>query len=85
MSELNQVLFFKPVYQTIVWGGERMATLACRRASGPIGESWEISQQERGMSVVADGPLAGKTLAELCASDPEGLVGQATAVMSSPC
>ena len=33
----------------------------------PIGESWELSDREDAMSVVAEGPLAGHTLASLLA------------------
>jgi mannose-6-phosphate isomerase len=43
---------------------------------GPIGESWDLADHERGMSIVAAGPLAGRTLRELVASDREALVGR---------
>ena len=42
---------------------------------GPIGESWDLSDHTRGMSVVAQGPLAGRTLRELVAEAGPALVG----------
>jgi len=41
----------------------------------PIGESWEVCDRPEAPSVVAQGPLAGRTLGELMAVDPEGLWG----------
>ncbi|WP_303755200.1 type I phosphomannose isomerase catalytic subunit, partial [uncultured Alistipes sp.] len=40
-----------------------------------IGESWELSGVEGDVSVVAEGPDAGKTLTELLARDKERLLG----------
>lgn len=42
----------------------------------PIGESWELADVAGVSSVVANGPLAGKTIAELVRSFPERLLGQ---------
>jgi mannose-6-phosphate isomerase len=42
-----------------------------------VGESWEISTVEEHVSVVANGPLAGKTLRELIAAHAGNLVGDA--------
>jgi mannose-6-phosphate isomerase len=44
--------------------------------AGPIGESWDLSDHPRGMSVVAQGPLAGKTLRQLMETDAKSLVGE---------
>lgn len=68
-------LSFVPVYQTVVWGGRRMAQWRDDLPAGPIGESWDLSDHPRGMSVVADGPLAGRTLRELTAEHGAALVG----------
>ena len=68
-------LRFKPAYQTVVWGGRRMEAFRNDLPSGPIGESWDLADHARGMSVVADGPLAGTTLKELTRRFGATLVG----------
>jgi mannose-6-phosphate isomerase len=42
---------------------------------GPIGEAWELADHPRGMSVVAGGPFAGRTLRELVLGGGAALVG----------
>ena len=74
--ELGAPLIFRPVYQPLVWGGRRMDSLGRNLPEGPIGESWEVSDHARGMSVVAQGPRAGTTLRELVAREGQELVGQ---------
>ncbi len=75
MHPLALPLSFRPVYHTIVWGGRRMAAWRPDLPAGPIGESWDLSDHPRGMSVVADGALTGKTLRELTAEHGRALVG----------
>jgi mannose-6-phosphate isomerase len=43
---------------------------------GPIGEAWELADHERGMSVVAEGPFAGKRLRDLVYASGTALVGR---------
>src|SRR5688572_8556846 len=74
-AELRAPLLFRPVYQTLVWGGRRMERWRPGLPSGPIGESWDLADHAAGMSVVAQGPLAGTSLAELVAAAPAALVG----------
>lgn len=74
-SGLDRPLRFAPVYQTVVWGGRRLETWRKDLPDGPIGESWELSQQARGMSVVVDGPLAGQGLDVLMRAHGALLVG----------
>lgn len=74
---LTVPLRFKPVYQTVVWGGRRMEAFRGDLPSGPIGESWDLADHARGMSVVADGPLAGTTLRDLTRRFGAALVGPA--------
>ncbi len=73
---LDTPLQFTPVYHTLVWGGRAMATWRKDLPGGPIGESWDLADHSRGMSVVASGPLAGKTLRELTAAHGRELVGE---------
>lgn len=70
---------FHPIYKERVWGGRSLASLYGRSLpqAGPIGESWEISDRPGDVSVVAHGPLSGRTLQELLSDDPRGLLGAA--------
>jgi len=43
---------------------------------GPIGESWDLADHERGMSAVASGPLEGRTLRQLTEELGPALVGE---------
>jgi mannose-6-phosphate isomerase len=72
---LTAPLFFSPKYQVIVWGGRKMALYRDDLPEGPVGESWDLADQDRGMSVVRGGPLAGTTLRELTAARGKDLVG----------
>ncbi len=71
-------LKFLPVYKNRIWGGERLKTLLGRTLPGSrVGESWELSSREEGMSVVKNGDFAGKTLQELIMHHHEQLIGKA--------
>jgi mannose-6-phosphate isomerase len=75
MDELSLPLTFTPSYQSVVWGGRRMEQWRKDLPSGPIGESWDLADHTRGMSVVAEGALKGATLRELTARFGKALVG----------
>lgn len=67
---------FEPIYQDYVWGGDRIAHQFQRRVpKGPIAESWELSDREEAMSVVANGTYKGKTIRELLELMGEDLIG----------
>src|SRR5213082_692910 len=55
---------FHPILKERVWGGRKLASLYGKHlpADRPIGESWEISDRPGDVSVIANGPLAGKDL-----------------------
>src|SRR5512135_83249 len=74
--EVRAPLVFHPVYQSLVWGGRRMEGWGRSLPAGPIGEAWEIADHPRGMSIVAEGPLAGVTLRELVEGAGQDLVGE---------
>ena len=42
---------------------------------GPIGEAWEVADHPRGMSLVAEGDLAGASLHDLVEQAGSSLVG----------
>ena len=67
---------FEPILKTIVWGGEKIAPYkGIKTDQKHIGESWELSGVAGNESVVAEGPLAGKTIAELVKEYKGDLVG----------
>src|SRR5687768_8825104 len=74
-------LTFKPVFKERVWGGRNIEKLYAKPLPGsaPIGESWEVSDRPGDESVIANGPLAGKTLRTLMENHREALFGRATA------
>lgn len=71
-------LRFEPVFRRYLWGGRRLGTLLNK----PIGteadwaESWEVVDHGKDQSVVADGPLAGKSLHDLVTQHGAELFGR---------
>ncbi len=74
--KLDLPLSFIPVYHSVVWGGRAMERWRADLPPGPIGESWDLADHPRGMSVVADGPWAGATLRELTRDHGRDLIGE---------
>ena len=82
MSELYPFIF-TPHFKERVWGGRNLERLYGKPLppGQVIGESWEITDRPEGVSVIANGPLAGKTLhwlmeqhaAELLGADRAGM------------
>jgi mannose-6-phosphate isomerase len=75
-------IVFEPILKEKVWGGRSLADLG--KALPPratIGESWELADLpesiEGGRSVIANGPLAGKTLHEAIGAEGQQIVGAA--------
>ena len=59
-------LKFTPLYKYRIWGGEKLKTkLNKTYTEENIGESWDISDVSGDETVVAEGPLKGKTLRNL--------------------
>ena len=70
-------LKFEPIFKTLVWGGEKIAPYkGVETEQKHIGESWELSGVAGNESVVAEGPLKGKTIAELVKEYKGELVGE---------
>ncbi len=71
-------LRFEPIYQYRLWGGRRLADLlaAPLPGDGPIGEAWLLSDRDDHSSLVADGPLKGRTLGQLLKESPEQMSGE---------
>ncbi|HEY7889284.1 MAG TPA: type I phosphomannose isomerase catalytic subunit [Steroidobacteraceae bacterium] len=75
-------LRFEPIYQYRPWGGRRLANVLSTPLPGDderIGEAWLISDRDECLSRVADGPLAGQTIAELIRDSPQELLGASAA------
>jgi mannose-6-phosphate isomerase len=70
-------LTFHPILKERVWGGRNLERLYGKPLppDRPIGESWEITDRPEGVSIVANGPLAGQTLAELMQAHRQELLG----------
>jgi mannose-6-phosphate isomerase len=71
-------LRFEPIYQYRLWGGRRLAGVltAPLPGTGPIGEAWVLSDRDDHPSRVADGPLTGRTIAQLLQQFPEEAMGR---------
>jgi mannose-6-phosphate isomerase len=71
-------LRFEPIYQYRLWGGRRLAGLltAPLPGDGPIGEAWVLSDRNDHQSQVANGPLKGRTIAQLLEQFPEQAMGK---------
>jgi len=81
-------LIFEPIYKEKVWGGRTLEKLGRTLPGGPdtpIGESWELADLAQTSasgggggaehSVVANGPLAGKTLSQVIQTAGEKVLG----------
>lgn len=78
MSKLYP-LKFKTIFKDKIWGGQKINSYLGKDFS-PLpncGETWEISGVKSDVSVVENGDLAGKNLAELVENFKGQLVGQA--------
>ena len=70
-------LRFEPIFQYRLWGGRRLAEWLDAALPGdrPIGEAWLLSDRDDHPSRVAEGPLKGRTIAQLMAPAPELVLG----------
>ena len=71
-------LRFEPIYQYRLWGGRRLSGLlsAPLPGDGPIGEAWILSDRDDHQSLVANGPLKGRTIGELMETFRGQLMGK---------
>lgn len=70
-------LKFSPIFKERVWGARNLERLYGKPLppAVPIGESWEISDRPGDVSVIANGPLAGKDLHWLVENHRADLLG----------
>ena len=71
-------LRFTPIYQYRLWGGRRLADWLKTPlpGDGPIGEAWLLSDRGEHCSRIADGPLKGRTIAQLMEQSPQLVLGK---------
>jgi mannose-6-phosphate isomerase len=74
-------LTFHPIFKERVWGNRRLEQLYHKPLppGAPIGESWEISDHGEDVSVISNGPLAGRDLRWLMMNHAGDLLGHAKA------
>lgn len=71
-------LRFNPIFQYRLWGGRLLEDwMDTPLPDGPIGEAWILSDRADHASVVAEGPLKGRTLTELMRDSKAALLGDA--------
>jgi mannose-6-phosphate isomerase len=82
MSHPLYPLTFQPIFKDRVWGGRKLEQLYGKALppGTPIGESWEITDRPEGVSVITNGPLAGRDLRWLMENCAKELLGG-----SQPC
>ena len=71
-------LLFQPIFKERVWGGRNLERLYQKPLppDKPIGESWEITDRPEGISVIANGPLAGRSLRWLMEEHRQAVLGK---------
>lgn len=75
---LDTPLTFIPILVPKVWGGRRLQSIGKQLPAGePIGESWELADMpgKGPCSVVASGPLAGRTLRHILDTHQRDIMG----------
>ncbi|WP_286229965.1 mannose-6-phosphate isomerase, class I [Neobacillus mesonae] len=61
----HEPIFLQPVFQERIWGGQKLKQeFNYEIPNDKTGEAWVISAHPHGPSVITNGPLAGKTLAD---------------------
>jgi mannose-6-phosphate isomerase len=75
--EVTAPLTFQPIFIERMWGGRRLESEFHKKLPQQkrIGESWEIVDRSEAQSVVAGGPLGGRTLHELWTQKREEIFG----------
>jgi mannose-6-phosphate isomerase len=77
-NEVITCLAFEPIFIERIWGGRRLESEFHKRLPPQkrIGESWEIVDRPEAQSVVAAGPLRGRTLHELWTQRRQDIFGE---------
>ncbi|HIP26150.1 MAG TPA: mannose-6-phosphate isomerase [Flavobacteriaceae bacterium] len=74
---IKEPLKFIPILKEKIWGGEKLNKLLKKKSDKKnIGESWEISDVENEMSIVANGKLKGQSIQDVIEQYKGELVGE---------
>ena len=70
-------LKFRPIYKQRIWGGRKLQEVFGKELpkGEKIGESWELADLIEDKSVIANGELAGRTLASVIEEFPKEIKG----------
>jgi Phosphomannose isomerase len=85
-NEVTAPLTFQPIFIERMWGGRRLESEFHKKLPPQkrIGESWEIVDRSEAQSVVASGPLCGRTLHELWTQHREEIFGDLADTLRFP-
>ncbi|WP_456376661.1 type I phosphomannose isomerase catalytic subunit [Lutibacter sp.] len=74
---LNYPLKFTPIVKEKIWGGTKLVTQLNKKLnSATVGESWEISDIEKDVSIVSNGNLKNTSLKKLLETYKSDLIGE---------
>jgi mannose-6-phosphate isomerase len=74
---LDYPLKFEPILKEKIWGGEKLKNLLLKKTEKlTVGESWEISDVDRSISIVSNGELKGQSLKNLLIMYRDSLLGK---------
>ncbi|HOQ01449.1 MAG TPA: class I mannose-6-phosphate isomerase [Acetivibrio clariflavus] len=65
-----------PIYKDYIWGGHNLRKLEKPAPEGKVAESWELSAISGSESIIANGPLQGKTLTEAIKKYGKSVLGE---------
>src|SRR5437667_6680266 len=84
--DLTTPLTFRPIFMERIWGARRIETEFGKKLppNVKIGESWEIVDRPEAQSVVANGPLKGKTFHELWIERRKEIFGEVSEAARFP-
>jgi mannose-6-phosphate isomerase len=73
---MEKIIQFKPIYKEKIWGGRKIESALNRIIpDGKIGESWEISDYGKDISIAMNGSFAGLSLRDIYNSHREEVLG----------
>ena len=66
-----------PIFKERIWGGRTLQTVFAKAlpAGAKIGESWEWADLPHDKTVIANGPFAGRTIADVVQEHPQQVAG----------
>ncbi|EMY75951.1 putative phosphomannose isomerase type I [Leptospira weilii serovar Ranarum str. ICFT] len=74
---MQKVIRFHPIYKERIWGGRKLGDFPGRKIpEGNIGESWEISDYGNEISMIVNGPLAGKNFRTAYLENTDSILGK---------